>query len=145
MVSRTLFLLLLLFSLPALAAQGKYAFLAGGSGEFEGKNFFLDDLADFRKGLLARGWDVSVVAGPGGLPAPFTAAATNLSIISGLKRTLSQAEKGDQVLVLFHSHGHRRETDWGQRSHSIVTERADPAASDGSLDLDRIEPLIQKA
>lgn len=134
-----LLLLLLLSASPTgQAAQTKrYALLAGGSGEEEKKNFFLEDLSDFRKQLSGRGWDVSVVAGPGN--------ATNAAIESALKKTLARAESGEEVLVLFHSHGKARDEDWGQKTHSIVSEDRDASGTAIGFDLDRTSKVIQDA
>jgi hypothetical protein len=121
------------------------ALLAGGSGEPDPKsNFFLQDLGDLRQALIARGWQVSVVAGQGSSK-PKSKAASNAELSAETVRVLKQAGAGDRVLLLFHSHGMRQRADWGQKSHSITSEDVDSSGSEPGFDLDRVEPALKDA
>jgi hypothetical protein len=71
--------------------------------------------------------------------------ASNANLSSGVRETLRAAGPGQEALVLFHSHGRERETYWGQRSHSIVSEDRDASGSDPGFDLDSIEPDLLEA
>jgi hypothetical protein len=124
---------LLLCSVAAHAApEGRrLALLAGGSGEDAPKNFFVADLSDLKKALTARGWDVSVVAGAG--------KATHSALEAAAQKVLSRARPGDEVLLLFHSHGQPAERGWGQKSHSISSDDSDPSGAQPGFDLDRLE------
>jgi hypothetical protein len=121
------------------------ALLAGGSGEPDAKsNFFLRDLSDFKQALAARGWKVSVVAGAGSSRLA-AKAATNAELAAASAQTLKAAQAGDEVLLLYHSHGIRQRADWGQKSHSITSEDEDSSGNAPAFDLDRIEPALKEA
>lgn len=126
-------------------ASGRVAILAGASGETEEPNFFIEDLRGLQSSLSARGWKVSVVAGSRDGVLPGSLSASNKNLAKGVRETLASAKPGQEALVLFHSHGRERETYWGQRSHSIVSEDRDSSGSDPGFDLDAIEPELLKA
>jgi hypothetical protein len=119
--------------------------LAGASGETIQPNFFLEDFKLLQTQLLKRGWHVAVVAGThdGELPGSF--AATNAHLAQGVRATLESVKPGGEALIVFHSHGREREKQWGQRSHSIVSEERDASGVDTGFDLDTIEPDLLKA
>jgi hypothetical protein len=122
---------------PGHASPRRTAVLAGAFEETGRENFFLKDLRELKARLVARGWSVTQVAGPG--------QAANGKITRAVLRSLGAAAAGDQVLLLFHAHGRERESEWGQKSHSISTEDRDPDGSEPGLDLDFLEKPIRAA
>jgi hypothetical protein len=122
-----------------------FALLAGGSGEKDAdQNFFLQDLTEFRQELADRGWKVSMAVAQGSKKPPIQA-ASNGYMTAEAERVLKQARPGDQVLLLFHSHGIKQRADWGQKSHSITSEDEDENGNEPGFDLDRIEPALKEA
>jgi hypothetical protein len=118
------------------------AFLAGGSGETIQPNFFIEDFKGLRAALLKRGWKVATVAGSKDGELPGSVRATNANLVQGLAHTLASVKSGGEALLVFHSHGRQREKQWGQRSHSIVSEDKDLTGADIGFDLDTIEPEL---
>jgi hypothetical protein len=130
----------------------KLAFLAGGSGEGSedsngegGRNFFVKDLETLRARLKDRGWSVRAAVGSKDGLLPGARRATNKNITEGALAVIVAAKSGDEVMLLFHSHGHERDTDWGQTSHSITSEDEDGSGNDLGFDLDTLEPALLKA
>jgi hypothetical protein len=121
------------------------AVLAGASGEKDEVNFFVEDLRSLARQLKARGWQVSAAAGSRDGLLPGSVRATNASIARVARRALGSAGSGDQVLLVFHSHGREAERDWGQRSHSLVSEDRDSSGFDPGFDLDTLEPDFARA
>ncbi len=142
--------ILFLLVAPALAAPPRQlALLAGGSGEPPGEalkdNFFVQDLKEYRSRLIARGWQVRVVLGARAGLLPGSRPATNANLRQAITNLLAKAQPGDHVLLLFHSHGREPESQWGQQSHSLVSEDRDASGVDPGFNLDAIEPWLNAA
>jgi hypothetical protein len=132
---------------PPAAPQStdRAAFLAGAAGEEIEPNFFIEDFRDFSASLAKRGWVVSIAAGAKDGELPHSVRAGNAQLLGGVRRALESVKSGGQALLVFHSHGRQRESRWGQRSHSIVSEERDASGVDIGFDLDVIEPELLKA
>jgi hypothetical protein len=124
---------------------GRIALLAGASGETEEPNFFIEDLKAYREALVGRGWRVDSVVGSRGGLLPGSVPATNANLARGVRQALEAASPGQEVLLVFHSHGREQETYWGQRSHSIVSEDKDATGGDPGFDLDTLEEGLMAA
>lgn len=143
-------LLLLLFDgcrFPGSQPQAgaRIAVLAGGSGELETDNFFTRDFRELREKLLARRWKVRAAVGSRDRILPDSAAATNANLRRVIEGGVRDARRGDELLIVLHSHGRERERLWAQRSHSLVSEDRDPSGADPGFNLDSLEPLFVQA
>lgn len=124
----------------------RIAVLAGGAGEPDADGgFLIQDLRDLGQALTARGWKVTAAAGPKDGLLPGAVRATNFNILRFTRTALRSADKGDEVLLVFHSHGLERESYWGQRSHSLVSEDRDPSGAEPGFDLDALDPDLEAA
>lgn len=131
--------------LAAAKAEGRTAVLAGGSGGESEHDFLLSDLRDLYARLSARGWDVRVAAGPSDGALPRSVKGTNANIKRAIMEAAEGGRSGDELLVVIHSHGRSREKEWGQQSHSIVSQDKDPSGAEPGLDLDALGPVLDTA
>lgn len=116
----------------------KYAVVVGGSGEdFKKENFFLSDFDRLNKSLTARGFKVSNVFDSAKTGGKFSATtATNNNISNAIKNVMENAKSGDQVIILFHTHGIENQY-FTTLGHDVLTES-------GEYPISRILPLLRK-
>ena len=122
----------------SLVCAENYAVIIGGSGEdFKTENFFLHDFDRFNRSLRERGFKITNIFDREKTANKFQAkSATNKNISDSIEEVTKRAKKGDQILIMFHTHGVAKAF-FNEIGHSVSTES-------GESHLSKLLPNLQR-